>query len=468
MPKVKKTEEERVGRVKNTVLRREGNKRYPVISPKFKRQWYSYAEPISGTNLETDSIIVLEIQAESYVGFGKSSLIVEATCDYDNPNYKEPPADLNDDARTPRQKLKRISSELGDDKESGAYMHPALGFSGLFRGVEVEINGTKVSEQKFGMNLYQVLNRMFTSKKLRNAYCEQPIADMLPCTSGKEEKSAGLVAGMQYMNSGAMDPASVVGVGRRVSLDSCFLLGLPKNLTALAVAEAKGLVSESETFDWSLIRPNSKIVIRLFKHDPVGRNVGNFLGHYDHKYHEGKARLSTDKGRYLDAKVKIKGVSLLYENYEFENQEKSIMGDVVRYTRDTFDIQIANLQTHERRCTQDFQIMGSCKLAYIAFPMQHSVYFDKSVNMGCEYMFQYPKNMERIRFKLNGVPYRFEDGLTGIGCPKYTEEGSGDTVKYVTDTDNNPGFGTRDALLFFQEQQRTGCFDNTFEEQFPR
>lgn len=89
------------------------------------------------------------------------------------------------------------------------------------------------------------------------------------------------------------------------------------------------------------------------------------------------------------------------------------------------------------------------------------MYFDPTQNKGTEYMWEFPPNLDKIEFRLNDKPFRWEGGLTGFRTRAKAEGDSGKKFSAA-------GFGNRDALIYYRDQLDDGVFDNEFEEIFPR
>ena len=69
--------------------------------------------------------------------------------------------------------------------------------------------------------------------------------------------------------------------------------------------------------------------------------------------------------------------------------------------------------------------------------------------------------MDKIEFRLNDKPFRWEGGLSGFRARSKPETGTGKAFSAA-------GYGSRDAMIYYRDQLGDGLFDNEFEEIFPR
>jgi len=453
-----------------------------LFSPKLEYKNSGYIEPISGTDLNNNQIIQFEFVTSA--GLWKlplDPLFASYKVKFTNTKAKEAPAAGTDDKREKTEKLPASLYYDGKDIDNscGAYLNPNLGPASFFSGAEVEINGVRVTEAAFGQNIYQCLNRAFTSKEIRKRYAGSD-AELLPAKSSDAVSKwpAGYAVGTDLLDVGGQTEADSKYLGKRFSIDGAFLLSCPKNLTMLAIQEKKGSGNGSDSVQlYTLLREGTKVCIRLIKTDPGGRNVGNFQGHSTTAGYSsattmadvvtttgtgsGSTTTTTKKvGRYLDAEIKFSELNLLYEVYGFANRNKDVLHSTVRYTKDSFRLSTQNLPSGQREVKKSFDVPGGTKLVYLFFPWHFQIYYDPSTKKGTEYMWEFPTNLHNISISLNGRSYRWTKGLTGLrplDTDATTDKGSA-----------LPSYGTRDSSLYYSEQKALGIIDNTFGEIFPK
>ena len=457
---------------RNHVLRREGTRKHATFSPKTDTKSSGFIEPISGTDLNKDHVIQFEfVTMGGYWLLPEDPIFASYKVRFTNQGAVAAPA-TGADSRTAVQKVAKSAYYDGTSLElaCGAHLNPHLGLAGFFSGAEVTVNGETVSTADYGQNFYQTLNRGFTSKKLRRRYTGSD-AELLPkgTETDMEKWPAGYKAGIAMLDVGGATADDSNYIGQRFSIDSAFLLSCPKNLTLLSVNESKGIGSEAVQA-YTLLKPGTKVCIKLFKTDPGGRNVGNYNSHTTTGGYSSSTDMgSTDstskkeimpKAKYLEAVLELSQLNIMYEVYNFVDTPKSIAGINIKYTKDSFRLQTQNLPSDQREVKKSFEISGNTKIAYIFFPWHFQLHFDPTTKKATEYMLDFPANLHNITVYLNSRPYRWTNGLTGLADLDTTKTNAASLAK--------PSYGHSFANLYFKEQSKLGILDNDFNEIFPK
>ena len=76
-------------------------------------------------------------------------------------------------------------------------------------------------------------------------------------------------------------------------------------------------------------------------------------------------------------------------------------------------------------------------------------------------MWEYPSNLDSITFRLNDRPFRWESGLSGF---RVGSVGEAETDLHFA----GASYGTRDALIYYDNLVEAGLLDNEYNEIFPR
>ena len=272
----------------------------------------------------------------------------------------------------------KIEYQTADgSKDDGHYMNPLLGATSFFEGAEVQLNGTRLDQDLFGQNMFQILNRSFTTKRIRKLYTDNE-HEMLPVTgvtAALVNEQPGYKAGRQLLNSGSTDVAKANYRGYRCSIDGCFLLSAPKSLSLMSLAESKGVDIGEDVKNYTLIRPGTHVIVRLNKARPLGKNLGNYKAHEGSYCKEAALKADDSKTKmWRDPVINIRSINLLYEVLSYASlTPEQIMGKIYKYNRDRYRIQVETLDSGTRMDNTTFTFSDTTKMCYILYPWQFQV-----------------------------------------------------------------------------------------------
>lgn len=437
------------GPKRSAILRRHGVRPHVRLDPSNAVKTVGMLHPVPGTDVSSAKQIIFEFETTGgYYHFPVDPIFVLGKVKIKNSKFKAGPAnDSTQDPRAENEKAEYIYLASSPDR---GYLNPHLGVASFFSGAEIEVNGLLLKHDLNYQNVYQTFNRSFTSREIRERYAGD-MSEILPCLTTEVSTDPGYLLGVEMLNTHTGEHAK----GLQGGLDGIFLLsGGTKNLTLLSMQEKKGHIN-NDMRQFTLLRPGTKIKIRLNRSFPEGRNVGNYNSHaaVDTKsYYCSPDKIKDEEvgsRGYVDAKVELSSVGLVYEKYEFPGlTEEKILGKTVSYTRDAFDTQVYAMTPGLRRFACSFSIPRNTKLAYVAFPLHFQLYFDSTQKKATEYMWTFPENMETLYIKLNGKNLKWEAGLTGLNS-----------------TSN--AYGSADAQLYYKEMVKNGMLDNKYTDIFP-
>ena len=460
-----------------------------------------YISPVPGTNVDKDHMIEFDFTVQGgYYSFCHNPIFLSMLVKINNPLYPKAKKKKGDDeseggeedggtseadsiaaakkAEAAKvQAAAKLAASIGDDQQcvvkkktrentdklyehyypsggfTGRYLNPLLGASSYFRTAQVEMNGEEIGFETGTMqNVYQVLNRQFCTRSLRKKYTGKE-DELLPAgLACNMKKKPGHVLASSLLNFGGTDKAeNARPFGYRFGMDGCFLLSsTPKNLTLLSSMSEKGLTDPDVHHGFTLLRPGTNVNIKFFKNDPLSMNIGNF---FSNSKYTGEDAITDDKSKYTDAEINILEMSLLVEVHEFAGglRESKIFGKVQTYTRDVFKTEMNSLPPQQRTSQMTFRIRAGTKLAYLLFPLDYQIFFDRSTGKGREYLWQFPDNLEKLSLLLDGKPLKYGDGLKNL-TPK-------SNAKRV--------YASKESLMWYNDMISAGVIDNTYEEMVP-
>ena len=291
----------------------------------------------------------------------------------------------------------------------------------LVSEVEILINGILVQKDSSGLlSLYAQLNRVFASRRHREAYVghehvlhssEDMQAEDTKGLKFKKTISPSFMYALEQLDAEKL-PIAGNNAGYSVNLsggiDGCFLLGGSKNLTLQSMAGEPPAPP-----DMVIIPPNSIVTIRMRINDQIHfRMIDNAIP--GNQYMGNDITDFTALNKKPDMKVSIHEAYLLAQKIRPEGGEKlsKQLNVAGKYFFDMPVWRYSAIPAEQQHTVVRERFPPNVTIVYCAFLKTHQIHRDVADNLFSDLTrFNLPLQLQKIVFKVNGSPVLFENGL---------------------------------------------------------